>query len=209
MKLYTHSSSNAAYHVRITLNYKQIPYDPEYLLLDEATGEHRNPEYLDLNPLGMVPTLIDGRRVYRQSLAILEYLEEVYPHPPILPGSSRDRERIRSLAQIIVTHTDPLTNARVNAFLRNDLGIDSKGRKKWNRTWIRKGLSALEHQIAGNPATSTYCHGDLPTLADICLVPVVACATEKGEDVERYPTITRIYQSCMMLSAFRTGMEDG
>jgi len=206
MKLYTHANSNAAYHVRIALNYKQIPYDPEYLLIDEITGEHRDPAYLDLNPLGMVPTLIDGRRVYRQSLAILEYLEEVYPHPTILPGTSRDRERIRSLAQIIVTHTDPLINTRVGAFLKNEMGIDSTRRRTWTRTWVNKGLNALEHQIADNPATSSYCHGDIPTMADICLVPVVSCAQEKGEDLERYPTISRIYRSCMKLDAFRSAL---
>ena len=103
MKLYTSYLSNAAYRVRIALDLKNLPYEPEYVLLSKDTGEDQSPEYLGINPLGMVPTLIDGHRVYRQSLSILEYLEDVYPVPSILPGSSRDRERIRSLSLVIAT----------------------------------------------------------------------------------------------------------
>ena len=202
MKLYTSYLSNAAYRVRITLHLKDLPYEPEFVLLSEGTGEQLTPEYLELNPLGMVPTLIDGQRVYRQSLSILEYLEDVYPVPSILPGSSRDRERIRSLSQVIATDVEPLTNPRILAFLKDRFGLNDESCAQWGRHWIHKGLQALEKLMENNPATSRFCHGDLPTMADICLVSQVHEYEQQGWDLEQYPTVARIYFNCMELEPF-------
>ena len=202
MKLYTSYLSNAAYRVRIALDLKDLPYEPEYVLLNKDTGEDQSPEYLGINPLGMVPTLIDGHRVYRQSLSILEYLEDVYPVPSILPGSSRDRERIRSLSLVIATDIEPLTNFRIQAYMNDKLSLNDEQYAQWNRHWIHKGLQALEKLMEDNPATSSFCHGDLPTMADICLVSQVHGYEQQGWDLHQYPTVARIYQHCMNLSAF-------
>lgn len=202
MKLYTSYLSNAAYRVRITLHLKDLPYEPEYVLLNNDTGEQMTPEYLELNPLGMVPTLIDGQRVYRESLSILEYLEDVYPVPSILPGSSRDRERIRSLSQVIATDVEPLTNPRILAFLKDKLDMDDERCAQWGQHWIHKGLQALEKLMENNPATARFCHGDLPTMADICLVSQVHGYEQQGWDLAQYPTIAKIYFNCMELAAF-------
>ena len=202
MKLYTSHQSTGAYRVRIALNLKSLAYEPEFIYLEDDTGADRRPEYLSLNPQGMVPTLIDGYRVYRQSLAILEYLEEGYPEPRILPGSNRDRERIRSLSQVIVTDTDPLTSPRVLAHLREKLGLDEGACDDWVRHWVHESLTALEAFMVDNPATSRYCHGDVVTMADICLVSQVYDIEHQGWDLSPYPTIERIYRNCMAIDAF-------
>ena len=204
MKLYTSYLSNAAYRVRIALDLKDLPYEPEYVLLNRDTGEEQSPEYLGLNPLGMVPTLVDGHRIYRQSLSILEYLEDVYPIPSILPGSSRDRERIRSLSQVIATDIEPLTNPRIRAYMMDRLGLREEQCARWNQHWIHKGLQALEKLMEDNPGTTRFCHGDLPTMADICLVSQAHGYEQQGWDLDQYPTIARIYRNCMNLSAFRS-----
>jgi len=204
MKLYTTHRSSAAYRVRIALAYKGLEYESEYVSLNKTTGDIRTPEYLEMNPQGMVPTLVEGRRVYRQSLAILEYLDEVYPHPSILPGNSRDRERIRSLSQVIVRDIDPLTEPRVIAYLKQDLELGNKACKTWAKHWYDEGMQALERLMADNPATSRFCHGDIPTMADICLVPQVKMAESLGWPLSTYPTIARIYHRCLELEAFRS-----
>jgi maleylacetoacetate isomerase len=202
MKLYTSHQSTGAYRVRIALNLKAIAYEPEFIALDRETGTDRSPEYLSLNPQGMVPTLIDGQRVYRKSLAILEYLEESYPSPSILPGSNRDRERIRSLSQVMVTDTSPLVSPRVLSHLREELGLGKGARKEWVRHWTAQSLEALESLMVDNPATSRYCHGDVVTMADICLVSQVYGLVQQGWDLSAYPTIDRIYHNGMDLPAF-------
>ena len=202
MKLYTSHQSTGAYRVRIALNLKSLAYEPEFIYLGEETGTDQRPEYLSINPQGMVPTLIDGHRVYRKSLAILEYLEEGYPKPSILPGSNRDRERIRSLSQVMVTDTDPLTSPRVLAHLRESMGLNGKACDDWVLHWTHESLRALEALMADNPATARFCHGDVVTMADICLASQVYGLAQQGWDLSGYPTVERIYRNCMEIDAF-------
>ena len=202
MKLYTSHQSTGAYRVRIALNLKSLAYEPEFIYLGEETGTDQRPEYLSINPQGMVPTLIDGHRVYRKSLAILEYLEEGYPTPSILPGSNRDRERIRSLSQVMVTDTAPLTSPRVLAHLRERMGLGRKACDDWVKHWTHESLRALEALMADNPATARFCHGDVVTMADICLVSQVYGVERQGWDLSGYPTVERIYRNCMAIDAF-------
>lgn len=208
MKLYASHQSSAAYRVRIALAYKNLPYRPEFLALDPKTGGIDAPEYRLLNPLGSVPTLVDGQRVYRQALAIIEYLEEVYPDPALLPGDSRDRERIRALSHLIVRDIDARTDPQVMAYLRNELKLKSKHCEEWTKHWVDQGMQALERLMEDNPATARFCHGDLPTMADICLVSQVYFLIRSGWSLEPYPTIAKVYHECMELDAFRsTGAE--
>jgi maleylacetoacetate isomerase len=202
MKLYTSHLSSAAYQVRIALAYKGLPYQAEYVQLDPLTGKNRDPDYLEINLLGLVPTLLDGQRVYRQALAIMEYLEEVYPEPPVLPGDSRDRERIRALSHFTVCNIERRTDPQTMAYLKNQLLLDRKACNTWTRYWFEQGLETLERLLVNNPATSCYCHGDVPTMADICLVSQAYQGDEWGL-LGRYPTIQRIYVTCMELDAFR------
>jgi maleylacetoacetate isomerase len=204
MKLYTSYRSDAAYRVRIALTFKGLPHESEYFDVDDRDGLIHDPDYREINPQGVVPTLGEGYRRYRQSIAIMEYLEECYPTPPILPGSSRDRERIRSLSQLIVSDIAPLTGPRALAYLKTSLGLDEEGCKSWIWYWSEQGLAALESLLKDNPATTNYCHGDLPTMADICLVSQVHGFEQHGWRLETFPTIERIYRTCMELDAFRT-----
>jgi maleylacetoacetate isomerase len=202
MKLYVSYANNAVYRVRIALALKGLDYQPEEVILDEHTGKSNNPEYLALNPVGTVPTLVDGKRVYRQSFAILEYLEDVYPTPSLLPGSSRDRERVRALSHLIIGDIDPLTDMRVLAYLKNHLALGKTARAVWVRHWFEQGFSALERLIANNPATGRYCHGDLVTFADICLIPQMRTAELLGWHSNPYPALNEIYHHCMELPEF-------
>ena len=202
MQLYSFYRSSATYRVRIALNLKEVPYQllPVHLVRDE--GEHRRPELRALNPQGFVPTLVDGARVFTQSLAIIEYLDELYPDPPLLPGSARDRARIRGLAQIIACDIHPLSNIRVVDYLHEVLGAEEAERMAWHRRWITEGLEALESMLADNPATGEFCHGDDPTLADICLVPQVYNAQRYQCDLSAFPIIGCITRRCLGIEAF-------
>ena len=202
IKLYTSFRSSAAYRVRIALALKGLPYESEYVDLDKKGGVDRSPHYLAVNPLGIVPTLVEGRRVYRKSEAILEYLEECYPNPTILPGGSRDRERIRSLSQVVVTDIAALIEPRVIGYLQDSLGQDDAACEAWSRYWVENGLRALENLMGEHPASAVYCHADIPTLADISLVSVVHGLVSQGWQFDDFPTVKRIYEACMQLDAF-------
>jgi maleylacetoacetate isomerase len=202
IRLYSYWRSSAAYRVRIGLNLKGLRYEtvPVHLLRDG--GEQRRPDYAEVNPQGFVPVLEHGNRKYRQSLAILEYLDETWPDTPLLPALSRDRARVRALAQLVACDVHPLNNLRVLQFFENEWNVPQAERDEWVRHWIVQGFAALEASLDDHPATGEFCEGDLPTIADCCLVPQVYNARRFGIDLARYPTIERIERACLALPAF-------
>jgi maleylpyruvate isomerase len=202
MKLYSYFRSSASYRVRIALNLKNLPYDyaPVHMLRDG--GEQLKPEYRKLNPDAVVPTFIDGDNVLQQSLAIIEYLEETHPEPPLLPKTPADRAYVRSVALQIACEIHPLNNLRVLKYLKHTVGADEETKNAWYRHWIEAGFATLEEHLAGDPRTGKLCFGDTPTLADACLVPQVFNAQRFKIDVTRFPTIQRIYDHASQLDAF-------
>ncbi len=200
MKLYGFFRSSAAYRVRIALNLKGIAGEQEFRHL--RRGEQRQPEYLALNPQGLVPTLVDGETVIGQSLAIVEYLEEIRPEPPLLPNDPAGRARVRQLAEIVACDIHPLNNLKVLDYLRNELGQSEDAVNAWYRHWVESGLAAFEALLSSSPATGTFCHGDRPGLADLCLVPQLYNARRFDCDVGALTTILRIDEACRALPAF-------
>lgn len=200
MKLYTFFRSSAAYRVRIALNLKHLDWEHRGVHL--RRDEQRRPEYRALNPQGLVPTLVDGEHVLTQSLAICEYLEERHPEPPLLPRSPADRARVRALAYVVACEIHPLNNVRVLSYLTDTLGMDETQKLTWYRHWVAQGLDALENMLAGDTRTGRYCHGDTPTLADVCLVPQVANAVRFECDLTPYPTVRRINETSLELPEF-------
>ena len=200
MKLYNYFRSSAAYRTRIALNLKGIK--PQNVFIHLQKNEQRTAEYLKVNPQGLVPTLVDGDEVITQSLAIIEYLDETHPEPPLLPGTAADRARIRSLALTIACDIHPIDNLRVLRYLTGVLGVSEDDKNRWYEHWVREGLNALETQLAGHPRTGRFCHGDTPTLADICLVPQLANARRVNMDIDEFPTIARIEVACQAVQAF-------
>jgi maleylacetoacetate isomerase len=202
MELYTYFRSSAAYRVRITLNLKGLKADYRYVHLVKDGGQQHKPEYLAVNPQGLVPALVDNGQVLTQSLAIIEYLDETYPQPPLLPKDALGRARVRALAQVIACDIHPLNNSRILKYLEKELGVDETVRNIWYRHWIIEGFGALEKLLAGNPYTGKFCHGDQPMLADVCLVPQVFNARRFSVDLALYPNISHINDNCLMLKAF-------
>ena len=200
MKLYTYFRSSAAFRVRIALNLKGLAYEAAFVHL--PSGEHRAPAYGALNPQALVPTLDDGGHLLTQSLAILEYLEETHPAPPLLPKDPFERARVRSLALLVACEIHPLNNLRVLTHLKRALGQGEEQVNAWYRHWIADGLAKLEAQLAGTGGTGRYSHGDAPTLADCCLVPQIFNAQRYQCDTTAYPTTMRVFAECMKLGAF-------
>jgi maleylpyruvate isomerase len=202
MKLYSFFRSSASYRVRIALNLKGLIYEQIPIHLRRAGGEQFVASYKAINPQGLVPTLDDGGQILTQSLAIIEYLEERYPEPPLLPTDSADRARVRSMALIIACEIHPIQNLRVLVHLKNNLRQSEDDLNRWARHWIDLGLSALEQMTTSTPKRGKFCFGDTPTLADICLVPQLANARRFGCDLSAYPTLLQIETACNALPAF-------
>jgi maleylacetoacetate isomerase len=201
MKLYDYFRSSAAYRVRIALNLKGL--SPERAFIHLRRGAHRADEYLELNPQGLVPSLVtDGGDILTQSLAIIEWLDETQREPPLLPGDSAGRARVRSLALSVACDIHPLNNLRVLNYVTGTLGATEAQRDGWYRYWCDVGFEALETRLARDAATGTYCHGDTPTIADICLVPQLANSRRVHLDLAPYPTLLRIEEACVALPAF-------
>jgi maleylacetoacetate isomerase len=203
LTLHTYFRSSAAYRVRIALNLKKLPYTavPVHLLRDG--GEHHRPEYVQLNPQALLPTLQDSGLPLTQSLAIVEYLEETYPSPALLPPDPAGRARVRALAFSIACDIHPLNNLRVLRYLQNQFSVDQERRDEWYRHWIEVGFAALETSLNGPHCAAGYCHGAAPTIADCCLVPQVYNAHRLRCDMGPYPTIMRIHENCQQLDAFQ------
>ena len=208
LRLYSYWRSSAAYRVRIGLNLKGLPYETLPVHLVRVGGEQHQPGYVAMNPQHMVPTLMHGVRVIRQSLAILEYLDEAWPSPRLLPMTARDRARVRGLAQLVASDIHPLNNLRVLRYFEQTWRVPQSERDEWIRHWIVEGFEAMEALLEGDPATGSFCHGQVPGLADCCLVPQVFNARRFGVDLAAFPTILRIEQSCLELPAFREAMPD-
>lgn len=201
MKLYGYFRSSAAYRVRIALNLKGIAVEHESKHLRK--GEHLKDDFAALNPQKLLPALkLDSGEILTQSLAILEYLEETHPNPPLLPKDPVGRARVRSLALIPACEIHPVQNLRVMNYVRQHYGQDEAGAFAWSRHWIEVGFEAYENSIAGNPATGAFSHGDTPTIADLCLIPQVFNAGRFSVDMSRFPTIARINAACLKLPAF-------
>jgi maleylacetoacetate isomerase len=202
MRLYDYFHSSAAYRVRIALNLKGIEPD-ERTFVHLRMGNQRAQDYLALNPQGLVPALaLDDGQVLTQSLAIIEYLDETHREPPLLPKEPAARARVRAIALSIACEIHPLNNLRVLNYLLGTLGLAREQKDGWYRYWIDVGFEALEKALARDGATGRFCHGERPTLADICLVPQMANARRFNIDVSPYPTLLRIESACNALSAF-------
>jgi maleylpyruvate isomerase len=200
MKLYNYFRSSAAYRVRIALNLKGLKAENVFVHLRKS--EQRTPHYLQLNPTGLVPTLVDGGAVITQSLAIIEYLDEKHGAPPLLPATPEARARVRAIALAIACDIHPLANLRVLQYLTGVLKVSEAQKDAWYAHWVREGLAALEARLAPDPHTGRFCHGESPTLADICLIPQLANARRVSMDLAPYPTLTRIEATCNALPAF-------
>jgi len=203
MRLYGFFRSSASYRVRIALNLKGLAYDTSPVNLRLGEGEQFSPAYRTLNPQALVPALEDDGRVLTQSLAIIEYLEETHPHPPLLPASPKDRARVRSLALAVACEIHPLNNTRVLRYLKERLGAGQEAQDVWYRHWIDTGFSALEARLSRERETGRFCHGDAPGLADCCLIPQMANARRVPHDLTPYPTLLRIEKACLALDAFQ------
>jgi maleylpyruvate isomerase len=201
MILYGYSMSSAAYRVRIALTLKGI--EATTVSKQLRRGEHRLKDFLQLNPQGLVPALeLDDGRVLTQSLAIIEYLDEVYRQPPLLPARPADRARVRGMAQLIACDIHPLNNLRVLQYLEGPLGQAPGTRDTWYRHWIEAGFAALEAMLGRDASRGRFCFGEAPTLADVCLVPQVFNARRFSVDLSAYPCIVAIDAACRELPAF-------
>ena len=202
LTLHSYFRSSAAYRVRIALALKGLAFDTAVVHLLRGGGEQLQDAYRSINPAALVPALQDGGATLTQSLAILEYLEETHPQPPLLPADALGRARVRALACTVACDIHPVNNLRVLNYLRDTLYADDAARSNWALHWMALGLRALEQHLAHEPATGLCCHGDTPTLADCCLVPQLFNARRFGLDLAPYPTLVRIDQHCAALPAF-------
>lgn len=201
MQLYSFWRSVATFRVRIALNLKGLK--PEVISLDLLRGDQHEAAFGDVNPQRMVPALVDGEGpALFQSLAIVEYLDETRPNPPLLPKEPRARARVRGLAQIVVSDAHPLIVPRVRNYLERDLGLDEATRTKWIQHWLTEACRAVEAHLARDAGTGRFSHGDAVTLADVCLVPHVVSCRVYGCDLTPYPTLTRIADTCLALEPF-------
>ncbi|HEY1610766.1 MAG TPA: maleylacetoacetate isomerase [Paraburkholderia sp.] len=203
MKLYSYFRSSASYRVRIALNLKNLPYEYVPVHLLRGGGEQLKPEYRRVHQDGIVPTLIDDEQhAIQQSLAIIEYLDETHPEPPLLPGSAADRAHVRSIALQIACEIHPVDNLRVLKYLKHTLRVDDDAKNAWYRHWIESGFASLEARLADDPRTGKLCFGDTPTVADLCLIPQIYNANRFDIDTTRYPTLQRIHDHATQIDAF-------
>lgn len=201
LALYTYFRSSAAYRVRIALNYKGLAYKPRFVHL--LRGEQNAGEYREINPEGRIPALMVDGAVLTQSLAIIEYLEEIHPKPRLLPKSAIERAHVRALAQIVACDIHPLNNLRVLNYLKDTLHQDEPARQAWIRHWIGDGLRAYEAHLTAHGTAGRFSLGDRPTLADVCLVPQLFNARRYGCDLAGFLKILAIEENCLALPAFR------
>ena len=199
MKLYTYFRSSAAFRVRIALNLKGLAYEPKFVHL--AKGEHRKPEYAEVNAQALVPTLVldDGSRL-TQSLAIIEYLDDKHPLPPLIPSDAMAKATVRALSLLVSCEIHPLNNLRVLQYLKRALGQNEEQVNTWYRHWVADGLQKFEAEL--KKGAGAFCHGDTPTMADCCLVPQIFNARRFQCDLAPYPATMRAFDACMKLEAF-------
>ncbi len=203
MILYGYAFSSASYRVRIALALKNLSYSAEIKNL--RAGEHRLADYLQVNPQGFVPALkLDDGVILSQSVAIIEYLDELYPVPALLPSAPLARAHVRALTQVVTCDISPLNNMRVLKYLEEKLALDKTSRDAWYRHWIETGFDAIERWLQRDGSMGRFCHGNAPTLADVCLVPQVFNARRFSVDLNAFPRIRAIDAACRELPAFQS-----
>jgi maleylacetoacetate isomerase len=208
MKLYTFFRSSASYRVRITLNLKGLKYEQAAIHLRRGGGEQLQAAYRKINPQALVPALEDDGRILTQSLAIIEYLDETHPQPPLLPKNPLDKALVRGMALVIACEVHPIQNLRVLNYVKATYNQTDEQVNKWAQHWIDLGLSALQEMIVAQPKRGGFCFGESPTLADICLIPQLGNARRYGCDLAKYPTILEIEKHCDALPAFANAAPD-
>lgn len=205
IRLHHFPKSSASYRVRIALALKGLDY--ESVPVDLRTAEHAGEAYRELNPDGLVPLLEDGDVRVSQSMAMIEYLEECYPQPALLPSTPVERARVRGLAQLVACDIHPLNNLRVLQYLIGPMGVSKPDKDQWYAHWIGEGMAALERRLA-EPATGDFCHGNTPGLADCFLVPQVINANRMKVDLSAFPRVRAIAERCLALPAFQKSHPD-
>lgn len=210
MLLYNYFRSSASFRVRIAMNLKGLAFDYRPIHLVRQGGEQLLPDYLALNPHGLVPLLVDETAdpptKMTQSLAIIEYLDELHPEPPLLPRDALGRARVRALAMAVACEIHPLNNTRVLRYLTNVLKVDDEAKNAWYRHWVETGLAAFDAELESSSQTGRFCHGDTPTLADLTLVPQIFNAKRFACDLSTLTTTMGVFDACMALDAFRTAV---
>lgn len=202
LKLYDYFRSSASYRVRIALNLKQLGYETLTIHLLKNGGEQHSETYQHINPQALVPALQDGNNILTQSIAIIEYLNDLHPEPPILPAHPLEKARVRAFALTIAADLHPLNNLRVINYLTEKLHMPEEEKTAWYHHWLHKGLSALEKELEKHPPSDRFCFGNQPTLADICLVPQLFNARRFNCNLEPYPSLVRVDANCQKLDAF-------
>ncbi len=202
IKLYNYFRSSASYRVRIALNLKALSYEYAAVHLLKEGGQQFAPAFRTLNPDSLIPVIDDNGQVLTQSLAIIEYLEETRPEPPLLPRDAVERAYVRSIALAIACEIHPLNNLRVLRYLVKTLGVSDEQKNTWYRHWVEQGLASLEARLVAENRAGRHSLGDAVTLADVCLVPQIFNAQRMDCKLEHVPTIMRIFENCMALTAF-------
>lgn len=202
IQLYSFFRSSASFRVRIALNLKSLPFEYIPVPLTKGGGQQFTADFKAMNPASLVPVMVDEGQVLTQSLAIIEYLEETRPAPPLLPAAALDRARVRAISLAIACEIHPLNNLRVLGYLSKTLEVSAEEKNAWYRHWVETGLSAVEAMLSGDPRTGSFCHGDKPTLADIVLVPQIFNAQRFDCDLTKMPTVMGIFDRCLQLPAF-------
>lgn len=201
LKLYDYFRSSASFRVRIALNLKKLDYTCIPVHLINNGGEQHADAYMKINPQKLVPSLVSDNHVLTQSLAIIEYLDDTYPDPPLFPVDNYKKALVKSFALSIAADLHPLNNLRVLNYLTNNLQISDAQKTAWHHHWTKITFGALETQLNSQATTSKYCFGNEPTLADICLVPQMFNARRFNCDLSTYPTLVRIDETCQQLDA--------
>ena len=198
-------NSGAAYRARIALNLKDLDYDQIPIHLTKDGGQQFNDDYAELNPQNFVPTFIDGDTELIQSMAIMEFLEEAYPNPSILPGNVNDRAQIRALANVVACDIHPINNLRIRLYLGDQMEVSAEKQRTWIEHWIKLGFKAFE-KLYGKGPQGKFSYGDTPTLADACLIPQIANARRNECDLSDYRSLLKIEEACQVLSAFERAL---
>ncbi len=200
-ELHDFHRSSSAHRVRIALALKGLDYKAVPVALQD--GEHLEAEYRTVNPQGLVPVYSDTQIILSQSLAIIEYLDEIHPAPPLLPGTALERARARQLAQLIAADMQPLTGLRVMSYLRDECRLDVAARRRWFNHWLMEGLDALELWLTAADRATRFCVSDEPSIADVCLIPQLEVARRSGIDVEEFPRLANVEARCLDIHAFQ------
>lgn len=204
--LYGYFRSSAAFRVRIALNLKGIKPELRFVHLLKDGGHQHTDEYRKLNPQELIPALVHDGHTVTQSLAIIEYLDDIVAQPPLLPKDAFGRARVRQIAYAVACDIHPINNLRINQYLKRAFHADADAQVAWQRHWISIGFAALETMLSSSPETGRYCHGDTPTIADICLIPQMANARRVELDLSPYPTLLRIEETALAHPAFEAAL---